>query len=83
MIKDAALVVAGTGVYDLIASNVTMLSLPTLPRSIPALGLGEEPGVVGMGASYQQVGADFAPALGASYQGADDISYGEDALEIG
>lgn len=80
LIKDMALVVAGTGVYDLIASNLPMLGLPTLPNSTPLLGgpvAGDEPGVIGME-------ADYAPALGASYQamgasyGADDISYGDD-----
>jgi hypothetical protein len=84
-VKDIALVIAGVGVYDLIASNLKMLGLPTLPyRKGPAVTAGEEPGVIG--ASYQeQVGADYAPALGSSYQetaGADDISYGGDVLEL-
>jgi len=82
-VKDVALVIAGVGVYDLIASNLKMLGLPTLPyrKALPAAG--DEPGVIG--SSYQeQAGADYAPALGASYQqaGADDIAYGEDLLEI-
>lgn len=102
LVKDIALTVAATGVYDLIASNVTMLGLPPLPRVTPLLmskeektawdaahaavhGYGAEPGVIGMGSSYQQVGADFAPALGSNYEyaGADDISYGGDEIEIG
>jgi len=86
MLKDAALVVAGTGVYDLIASNVGMLGLPQLPRSsalFPSPKMGEEPGVIG--SSYQeQVGIDYAPALSASYQEVgDDIAYGGDEIEIG
>lgn len=83
MAKEMALIVAGTGVYDLLASNVTMLGLPALPRSGGMLG--DEPGVVGMGASYQQIGRDYAPALGSSYEtvGSDDISYGGDEIEIG
>lgn len=92
-IKDAALVMAGTGVYDLIASNITMLGLPTLPNSslllgdvsekIEAAGLkGDEPGVIG--SSYQEVSADYEPALGSSYQEiGDDIEYGGDEIEIG
>lgn len=97
MLKDMALIVAATGIYDLIASNVTMLGLPSLPNGSPLLGglsqaqvaagiHGDDPGVIGMGASYQQVGADYAPALGASYgddvQGADDVSYGDDGVTI-
>lgn len=81
-LKDVALVIAGVGVYDLIASNLKMLGLPTLPYYRAAVTAGNEPGVIG--ASYQPAGADYAPALGASYQqaGADDIAYGEDLLEI-
>jgi hypothetical protein len=85
MIKDVALIVAASGVYDLIASNVSFLGLPPLPRSNPLLGkTGDEPGVVGVGASYQQIGTDYEPALGASYQqvGVDDISYGGDSIEL-
>ena len=81
-VKEVALVIAGVGVYDLIASNLKMLGLPTLPyiKAMPAAG--NEPGVIG--SSYQQVAADYAPALGSSYQqvGDDDISYGGDAVEI-
>jgi len=89
-IREMALVVAGVGVYDLIASNIAFLGLTPIPdvsKLIPmtaaaAPAAGDEPGVIGMGASYQQVGADYAPALGASYEG-DDISYGDDAIDIG
>jgi hypothetical protein len=81
-VKEVALVIAGVGVYDLIASNLKMLGLPVLPyiKAMPAAG--HEPGVIG--SSYQQVAADYAPALGSSYQqvGEDDISYGGDAVEI-
>jgi len=81
-VKEVALVIAGVGVYDLIASNLKMLGLPVLPyiKAMPAAG--NEPGVIG--SSYQQVAADYAPALGSSYQqvGEDDISYGGDAVEI-
>jgi len=86
-VKDAALIVAGTGVYDLIASNVKFLGLPPLPSENPLLAKigfkGDEPGVVG--SSYQEVAADYEPAFGSSYEGvgADDISYGEDSIEIG
>jgi hypothetical protein len=84
-VKDVALIVAGTGVYDLIASNLKFLGLPTLPNATPLLGqkMGDDPSVIG--SSYQEVAADYAPALGSSYQevGADDISYGDDEIEIG
>jgi hypothetical protein len=82
-VKDVALVIAGVGVYDLIASNLKMLGLPTLPYHKSIGQAGDEPGVIG--SSYQQAGADFAPALSSSYQeaGADDISYGGDEIEIG
>lgn len=83
-VKDVALVLAGVGVYDLIASNLKMLGLPVLPYAKAAVTAGDEPGVVG--SSYQEaVAADFAPALGSSYQeaaGADDISYGGDEIEL-
>lgn len=92
LIKDIALTVAGVGVYDLIASNLTMLGLPALPNNNPLLGAspaaaaevalkGMEPGVIGMD-------ADFAPALGSSYQamgasyGSDDIAYGDDDFDL-
>ena len=89
-IKEMALVVAGVGVYDLIASNVAFLGLTPIPdisKLIPegvshTPAAGDEPGVIGMGASYQQIGADYAPAFSASYEG-DDISYGDDSIEIG
>jgi len=82
-VKDVALVIAGVGVYDLIASNLKMLGLPTLPYHKSIGQAGDEPGVIG--SSYQQAGADFAPALSSSYQeaGADDISYGGDEIDIG
>ena len=88
-VKDVALVLAGVGVYDLIASNLKMLGLPMLPyvkapagAAAGAAAAGDEPGVIG--SSYQQAGADYVPALGSSYQeaGADDISYGGDSVEI-
>lgn len=82
-VKDVALVLAGVGVYDLIASNLKMLGLPVLPYAkAAAVTAGDEPGVVG--SSYQErVSADFAPAIGSSYQQAgDDISYGGDAIEL-
>jgi len=83
-VKDVALVLAGVGVYDLIASNLKMLGLPQLPYAKAPAGVtaGDEPGVIG--SSYQQAGADYAPALGSSYQeaGGDDISYGGDSVEI-
>jgi hypothetical protein len=84
-VKDIALILAGVGVYDLIASNLRMLGLPVLPymKSQPALpAAGNEPGVIG--SSYQQAGADFAPAMGSSYEnaGVDDIAYGGDVLEL-
>lgn len=83
MAKDIFLLVAATGVYDLIASNVSMLGLPVLSRGLPKM-FGDEPGVIGMGASYQQIGRDYEPALGASYEtvGADDITYGGDNIEL-
>jgi len=84
MAKDVMLLVAATGIYDLIASNVPMLKLPILSRTVPFMAGEDEPGVIGMGASYQQIGADDEPALGASYQqvGVDDISYGGDSIEL-
>lgn len=36
-VKDVGIIVAGTGVYDLIASNVTALGLPALPVSSPLI----------------------------------------------
>jgi len=84
IVKDMALLVAGTGIYDLIASNIPMLGLPALPSASSLLSGDEDPGVIGME-------ADYAPALGASYQamgasyGADDISYGgdgDDSIEL-
>ena len=82
-VKDAALIVAGVGIYDLIANNLPFLGLAPVQRSSTLLKIaGEEPGVIG--ASYQEVGADYAPALGASYQEVgDDIYYGGDEIEIG
>ena len=91
LVRDLALTVAGVGVYDLIASNLPMLGLPAVSNTTPLLALdaaqaaalatggvhGDEPGVIGME-------ADFAPALGSSYQtmgasyGTDDIAYGGD-----
>jgi hypothetical protein len=76
LVRDLALTVAGVGVYDLIASNLPMLGLPPIQATLPSFQ-GDEPGVIGME-------ADFAPALGSSYQamgasyGVDDIAYGGD-----
>lgn len=59
--KELGMVIAGTGVYDLVAMNATQLSLPPLPRTLPfvddAFGAG------------QQVSASYTPrpALAASY----------------
>jgi hypothetical protein len=81
--KEICLVVAGTGLYDLIASNLTFLGLPTLADTTPLLGhsgtAGEDAPAIGSGADYApaQVGASY----GASY-GADDIAYGDDGIEI-
>jgi hypothetical protein len=100
LIKDIALTVAGVGVYDLIASNLTMLGLPALPNhnttllgasseaaaaaaglEIATAKIAGEAGVIGMD-------ADFAPALGSSYQamgssyGSDDIAYGDDDFDL-
>lgn len=87
IVKEMALIVAGTGLYDLIARNIPQLGLKGLPSTTPLLGGPvdgeEEPGIIGMD-------ADYAPALGASYQamgasyGADDISYGgdDDGIEL-
>ena len=36
-VKQIGLVIAGTGVYDLIAMNVTQLGLPALPRVSPVI----------------------------------------------
>ena len=81
-IKDAALIVAGVGIYDLIASNLPMLGLAPVLRSNTMLHINGEPGVIG--SSYQEVGADYAPAMGSSYQEVgDDICYGGDEIEIG
>jgi len=89
VVRDMALTVAGVGIYDLIARNLPMLQLPSLPSYNPMIGgsaelqaLKGEDGVVGME-------ADYAPALGSSYQqmgasyGEDDISYGgDDGIEL-
>jgi len=80
-LKDVALVFAGVGVYDLIASNLRFLGLSPIggAAALPAAG-SEQPGVIG--ASYQP-GMDYQPSLGASYQpGGDDISYGGDEVVI-
>jgi hypothetical protein len=88
-VKDAAMLVAAVGVYDLISQNMTFLGLPIIGIPTGILGkvfTGEddEPGVIGMGSSYQQVGSDYAPALGSSYSemSGDDIAYGSDTLEL-
>jgi hypothetical protein len=84
-VKDAALIVAAVGIYDLISKNIP-IGLPVIvadPTGIFSLlkGDDDEPGVIG--SSYQETGADYAPALGASYQEAgDDISYGGDTFEL-
>jgi len=83
VVKTIALTVAGTGVYDLIASNLKFLGMPPLPNTMPLLG-----GPVGSEIP-QQIGDNYAPMLGSSYQpagadfqaGGDDISYGGDEVE--
>jgi hypothetical protein len=85
-IKDAAMIVAAVGIYDLISRNIP-IGLPVIadPGKFFSFVNGEEePGVIGMGSSYQQVGSDYAPALGSSYSemSGDDISYGSDTLEL-
>jgi hypothetical protein len=55
-VKELALIVAGTGVYDLIAMNLTMLGLPA-----PAVTAAP----AGMGASFEMqrgVGASYEPS---------------------
>jgi len=76
-IKEVALIMAGTGVYDLIASNVTMLGLPPLANTNTLIGPAS---AAGIGSSYAPagVGSSYRPALGSSYQG-DDIAYGGDS----
>lgn len=81
-VREVALVVAGIGVYDLIASNLTFLGLPVLPSWTP-VRMGQDSGVIGTSRRY-------APALGASYQERvaasyeqigqdDDVAYGGDS----
>lgn len=76
LVREIALTVAGVGVYDLIASNLP-IGLPPLADESTMFKGDDEPGVIGMD-------ADYAPALGSSYQamgasyGADDIAYGDD-----
>lgn len=80
-IRDVALVVAGTGVYDLIAMNLAFLGLPA-PAGGTSLRSDYEP----------YIGASYQPSLGASYQdvmvpettsvGVDDIAYGGDSIEL-
>jgi hypothetical protein len=83
-VKDAALIVAAVGIYDLISKNIP-IGLPIIiadPKGLFAMLKGDdEPGVIG--SSYQETGADYAPAFGSSYQEAgDDISYGGDTFEL-
>jgi len=79
IVRTMALTMAGVGVYDLLASNIPQLGLPQVNATLPGFNAAgdEQPGVIGME-------ADFAPALGSSYQamgasyGRDDIAYGDD-----
>jgi hypothetical protein len=81
--KDMGVVVAGTGVYDLLSQNVEMLKLPAIPRvggllsslmpaAQPQAGYADLPYV---GASYGVPVAPISPAakagIGASYEAPD------------
>jgi len=78
IVRTMALTVAGVGVYDLLACNISQLNLkPIDADKLPFMGA-EQPGVIGMEADYAPaLGASYQNALGASY-GADDIAYGGD-----
>jgi hypothetical protein len=91
--KDVVKTLGGTmvamGIYDLIACNVPQLGLPPIPGRTAVNGsekfVGSSYGADEVvGASFQEVGTDFAPAMGSSYGDVgDDIDYGGDSIEIG
>jgi hypothetical protein len=74
-VKDAALIVAGTGIYDLIASNIGALGLPPLPSTKVLLGGYDMTPAVG--ASYQEVGSSYQVGNDPGVVG-DSIVYGGD-----
>lgn len=85
-VRDVALVVAGIGVYDLIASNLRFLGLPMLPGWSPVTLGQDRPGIVGTSQRYAPaLGASYQERVGASYeQVGTDVAYGgtDESIEL-
>lgn len=62
-LKTVGAVVAGTGVYDLIASNVPQLGLAPLPSTVPFI-----PAKLIGGSPAQPQGMNYYPSLSANYE---------------
>jgi hypothetical protein len=66
-IKEMGVIVAGMGLYDLLASNVSALGLPPLP-AVDLVNRYVKPKTVGASYNPRLMGASFSPALmGASF----------------
>lgn len=66
-LKEAGMVIAGTGIYDLVASNVPQLGLPQISRSNTLIDGAFGPGGAGISYYTPRMPALAAPSMNASY----------------